>query len=174
MNYYALQVKTSSEDSFIKRVQQSLSPKESEEIRLIFLKRKMTIWKSGIAKTQIEPVFPGYIFLETNSLIESPIYWDLRTTPGFYRYLPETKEPKSLAGRDLSTLKHFISFGEYADKSKVCFDSQDIIKVIEGPLKGLEGQIVKVDKRKGRAKVKLDMYDESFLIDLSFEIIGKK
>jgi transcription termination/antitermination protein NusG len=46
--------------------------------------------------------------------------------------------------------------------------------VINGPLKGLEGKIVKVDKRKGRAKVKLDLYDESFLVDLSFELLGQQ
>ncbi|MCL2557796.1 MAG: antitermination protein NusG, partial [Treponema sp.] len=39
------------------------------------------------------------------------------------------------------------------------------------PLKGLEGRIIKVDKRKKRAKIRLDLYDESFAIDLAFEII---
>jgi transcriptional antiterminator NusG len=37
---------------------------------------------------------------------------------------------------------------------------------------GLEGKIVKVDKRKGRAKIKLDLYNDSFAIDLAFEVIG--
>jgi transcriptional antiterminator NusG len=36
---------------------------------------------------------------------------------------------------------------------------------------GLEGNIIKVDKRKGRAKIKLDLYDDSFSIDLGFELI---
>lgn len=173
MNYYALQVKTRSEDLFIKRVQISLSPQQITETRLIFPRRNMPVRKAGITKNQIQPVFPGYIFLETGDM-ETSIYWVIRTTPGFYRFLPENKAPKPLAGRDLSTLKHFISFGEIAQKSKVLFDSDDRINVVEGPLKGLEGRIVKIDKRKGRAKVKLDMYDESFLIDLAFEVIGKQ
>lgn len=173
MNYFALQVKTSSEDIFIKRVLQALGPVPEDTIRLIFPKRKMHVRKAGISKNQIEPVFPGYIFLETEKL-DRPLYWTIRTTPGFFRFLPDNQEPKPLDGRDLSTLKHFTSFGEVADKSKVLFDADDRIQVVEGPLKGLEGRIVKVDKRKGRAKVKLDMYDESFLIDLSFEVIGQQ
>jgi transcriptional antiterminator NusG len=38
---------------------------------------------------------------------------------------------------------------------------------------GLEGSIIKVDKRKGRAKIKLDLYNDSFSIDLAFEVIGQ-
>jgi transcription termination/antitermination protein NusG len=168
MNYYALQVKTRSEDIYIKRAIQAFPADQSEKIRLIFPRRKMTIKKAGIAKSSLEPVFPGYIFLEAPEL-DDLLYWCLRTTPGFYRFLPENHQRKPLEGKDLATLKHFMSFGPVADRSKVTFDEQNRIQVLEGPLKGLEGRIVKVDKRKGRAKVQLDMYDESFLIDLAFE-----
>jgi transcriptional antiterminator NusG len=54
----------------------------------------------------------------------------------------------------------------------VYFNENSRIVVVEGPLMGLEGRIIKVDKRKGRAKIKLDMYEDSFTCDLAFEIIG--
>jgi len=66
-----------------------------------------------------------------------------------------------------------MSFGKVADTSKVVFDENERIVVIEGPLKGLEGSIIKINKRKGRAKVSLDMCESSFLIDLSFEILDR-
>jgi transcriptional antiterminator NusG len=59
-----------------------------------------------------------------------------------------------------------------AGKSKVYFDANSRIVVTEGPLMGLEGKIIKVDKRKGRAKIKLDLYNDSFSIDLAFELLG--
>lgn len=173
MNYYALQVKTGSEEIFIRLFDQNNGTQSPFSARLLFLRRKMPIKKAGIIKEKMEPVFPGYVFLESDSLLDA-VFWGLRTTPGFFRFLPETKAPKPLEGRDLSTLKHFMSFGNVAERSKVHFDSSDRIVVHEGPLKGLEGRIVKVDKRKGRAKVKLDMYDESFLIDLAFEVLETK
>ena len=61
--------------------------------------------------------------------------------------------------------------GEVVEKSKVYFDENKRIRVTEGALKGLEGHIVKVDKRKRRAKVKLALYDDSFLIDFGFELM---
>jgi transcriptional antiterminator NusG len=38
-------------------------------------------------------------------------------------------------------------------------------------MKGLEGQIIKVDKRKKRAKIRLKLYEDSFPIDFGFELI---
>jgi transcriptional antiterminator NusG len=43
---------------------------------------------------------------------------------------------------------------------------------MDGPLLGLEGKIIKVDRRKKRAKIKLNLYDDSFTVDLAFEVIG--
>jgi transcription termination/antitermination protein NusG len=171
MNYYALQVKTRYEESFMKLTLQTLTSEQKERVHLVFPRRKLPVRKAGVIKQVLSPIFPGYVFLESDDL-DDALYWAIRTIPGFYRFLPENKHPLPLEGRDLSTLKHFVSFGSIADRSKVTFDENDRIKVSEGPLKGLEGRIVKVDKRKGRAKVKLDMYDESFLIDLAFEVMG--
>jgi transcriptional antiterminator NusG len=57
-------------------------------------------------------------------------------------------------------------------KSTVKFDENSRIYVLSGPLEGLEGKIVKIDKRKQRAKVQLDLYKESFLVDFGFELLG--
>jgi transcriptional antiterminator NusG len=173
MNYYALQVKTRSEDTYIQRATGSLDGDEASGTRIFFPRRKMSVRKHGIVKSVLEAVFPGYIFLETEALVGTELYWLLRSTPGFFRFLPDSKTPKPLEGKDLATLKHFLSFGPCADKSIVRFDESDRIQVVNGPLKGLEGKIIKVDKRKGRAKVKLDLYDESFLVDLAFEVLGQ-
>jgi transcriptional antiterminator NusG len=89
------------------------------------------------------------------------------------RFLRESPHPTPLSDRDLSLIRHFISFGECADTSKVTFDEHDRIVVLEGPLKGLEGRIEKVDRRKRRARVRLDLYDASFPIDLGFEIVER-
>jgi transcriptional antiterminator NusG len=53
----------------------------------------------------------------------------------------------------------------------VSFDINGRISVKEGPLKGYEGKIVHVDKRKRRARVQLDLYKESYHIDFGFELL---
>ena len=92
--------------------------------------------------------------------------------PGFIRFLENNQNIRPLGGRDRELLLHFIRFGEVVERSTVTFDENRRIHVVNGPLKGLEGLIVKVDKRKGRAKIRLDMYKDSFLVDLGFDIIA--
>jgi transcriptional antiterminator NusG len=120
-------------------------------------------------------VFPGYIFLEVEE--EDSIrrhHWQFRRTDGFFRFLKSNQNVQPLSGRDLETVLHFIKKTgplALAGISKVYFDENSRSVVVDGPMAGLEGNIVKVDKRKGRAKIKLDLYDDSFTIDLGFELM---
>ena len=78
-----------------------------------------------------------------------------------------------LAGKDLAIIRHFMGLGPKIGPSLVRFDENDRILVIEGPLKGFEGCIIKVDRRKQRAKIRVDFAGSSHTMDLSFEDIEK-
>jgi len=170
MLYYALQVRTHEEDAFVQRAQSSA---EETEGRFLVPKRVLDIRRGGtVKKNQLFTVFPGYVFFETDC-DGKELFWHFHKIEGFYRMLRDNQNPTPLSSHDKELLMHFISFGERADKSKVTFDENDHIVIVEGPLKGLEGNIVKVDKRKGRAKVLLDLYESPFIIDLGFEEVGK-
>jgi transcription termination/antitermination protein NusG len=170
MDYYAMQVRTRAEEKFI-RLFKARCPELPA--RLVFPKRRLQIRRGGVTDNEIAPVFPGYVFMEVEGRLDPRTYWGLRRTDGFFRFLKSNQDIRPLEGKDLTTVLHFIGFGPIAEKSKVWFGDDDRIVVAEGPLKGLEGKIVKVDKRKGRAKVKLDLYDDSFTIDLAFEVIAR-
>ena len=171
MRYYALQVKTRSENKFIKLFK-AQNPHVS--LPIYFPQRRIDIRKKGVIKQETAAIFPGYVFVETISHEEILTHqWDFRRTEGFYRFLRSNQDINALSGRDLELVLHFIkNAGPIAGRSRVYFNENARIVVVEGPLMGLEGKIIKVDKRKGRAKIKLDLYDDSFTIDLAFEVIG--
>ena len=171
MNYYALQVKSRSENKFISLFK-ALHPDIS--LPLYFPQRRIDIRRKGVIRQSTAAVFPGYVFIEAASDEEILArQWDFRRTSGFYRFLRSNQEITPLADRDLELALHFIKkVGPVAGISRVYFNENSRIVVLEGPLMGLEGKIIKVDKRKGRAKIKLDLYDDSFAIDLAFEVIG--
>ncbi|MCL2276765.1 MAG: antiterminator LoaP [Treponema sp.] len=171
MNYYAIQVKTRSEEKFIKLFK-ATNPHISVPIH--FLRRLLDIRKNGKIKTSVPSVFPGYLFIEAENDDEIKAFqWEFRRTDGFFRFLKSNQNIAPLSGRDLEIVLHFINnAGPIAGKSRVYFNENSRIVVIDGPLSGLEGRIIKVDKRKGRAKIKLDIYNDSFSIDLGFEVIG--
>jgi transcriptional antiterminator NusG len=169
MQYYTIQVLTEEEDDFARRLLPTLGPD-----RFILPKKLLPIRHRGTTRKEMHPLFPGYIFIRSEDILsELDVFWAIRHTQGFVRFLRESHCPTPLSEQDLSLIRHFISFGGCADISKVTFDERDRIVVLEGPLKGLEGQIIKVDHRKGRARVLLDLYNDSFPIDLGFEVVER-
>jgi transcriptional antiterminator NusG len=172
MTYYTIQVKTVSETKFIRLYR---ATHQDVPLKFYFPQRRMMIRKAGKMHEDIKSIFPGYVFLELaeNEKIVD-YYWDIKHTDGFFRFLKSNTNIEALSGRNLETVLHFILLKDaMAGISKVTFDENQRIAVAEGPLKGLEGSIIKVDKRKGRAKIKLDLYDDSFTIDLAFEMLEK-
>ncbi|MEI6876112.1 MAG: antiterminator LoaP [Spirochaetota bacterium] len=169
MLYYAIQDRTTGEDEFIRRAVRAL---RMEPQRFFAPKRVLKENRKGKMIRRLHPVFPGYVFFETESL-EVEDRWKIRRIDGFFRFLNQTSNPLPLSDNDRQLLLRFISFGKVADISKVTFDENQRIVVLEGPLKGLEGRIVKVDRRRGRAKVSLDICETGFLIDFGFEAVTK-
>ncbi|MDR2363855.1 MAG: antiterminator LoaP [Spirochaetaceae bacterium] len=170
MRYYAAQVRTRAEEKYIKLLKR-LHPEIPAVIHAP--KRTLDIRRRGAVVQTTKSIFPGYIFIELNEGENIIDYqWSFRKTAGFFRFLESNQNILALEDRDLRLVLHFIKkIGPVAGKSRVYFDENSRIVVVDGPLKGLEGNIIKVDKRKGRAKIKLDLYHESFAIDLAFEYI---
>ncbi len=165
MLYFALQVRTGKEAQVI-----SIARRRHPEASLLWPRRRLRIRRGGEWKDSLAPLFPGYLFLRADDFEDIP-WRQLRLLPDFIRFLPANDRIVPLDERDQTTLTHFLSFGEVVDKSVVTFDENRRIRVVNGPLQGLEGRIVKVDRRKGRAKVRLDIYADAFEIDFGFEIL---
>jgi len=171
MNYYAIQVKTRAENKFI-RLFRALNPEIT--LPIYFPQRRLDIRRKGKVRASMSAVFPGYIFVEASCDEEITAFqWKFRRTDGFYRFLRSNQEITRLDNSDLELVLHFIKNTDaIAGKSRVYFNEDSRIIVVEGPLAGLEGRIIKVDRRKRRAKIMLDLYNDSFSIDLAFEVIG--
>jgi transcription termination/antitermination protein NusG len=167
MNFYVIQVRTGGEKLYLKLTRKLV---EGKDIEILWPRRKLTIRKKGKKIENSAPIFPGYLFIKSEQFPQE-LFRPLKRARGFTRFLETNERIKPLRGTDKELLLHFLSFGEITQKSTVTFDENNRIVVIEGPLKGLEGSIIKVDKRKGRAKVQLDLYKESFLVDLGFDVL---
>ncbi len=167
MNYFVVQVKTREEEKYRTLARQAL---QGSTMNLVYPQRRLRQLRRGSWKDVLKPLYPGYVFLEGDH-VSVEDYWHLRHVPGFLRFLETNSNIRPIDGSDRELLLHFLRFGEVVEKSKVTFGPDSQIRVLEGPLAGLEGRIVKIDRRKGRAKVKLDLYNDSFPVDLGFEVI---
>ena len=166
MPFYAVQIWTGSEFRFLAAARRAAG----EDAALIWPRRSLRIRRGGIWRDSLAPVFPGYLFVQAPR-VDTDLYASLRRSPGFLRFLPSNDNIVALGQKDQQMLSHFLAFGEVVDKSMVTFDENRRIRVVSGPLKGLEGRIIRVDRRKGRARVKLELYEDSFEIDFGFEAL---
>jgi len=165
--YYVIQVRTRAEDKFLRLAAPTA---QAMNVRLFWPRRNLRIRRRGRWRNVVTPVFPGYVFVEGDS-VEPQLYWRLKRLPGFLRFLKDNENIVALPQRDARILTNLMQFGEVVEKSKAYFDENHRIRIVAGPLKGLEGCIKKVDRRKGRAKIRLDLYEESYLVDFAFTMI---
>lgn len=174
-NIYVAQVEPRGEDRFIKSVKsqpefKTLTP--DADGFFYWPRRELLIRKQGRRTVKFQPLFAGYVFLVSET-IDKPLQFFLRRQAGFVRFLRDNRNIEPLPGEERRWIKRLVSLGENIGRSEVYFMPDQKIRVLSGPLMGMEGSIVKVDRRKKRAKVKLSLYENSFLIDFGLEILTR-
>ena len=173
MQYFIIQVASGREQAFIDNVRK-FAPQLTDKHNFIYLTRELTIRRQGKLLTQVQPMFPSYIILQSVNGVDSFTLAALKKVPDFYHFLNSNTDIVPLNDRDVQIVQHFLGLGPKIGSSLVRFDDNDRIVVIEGPLKGFEGSIVKVDKRKQRARICVDFGGTAHTMDLSFEDISKR
>jgi len=169
MSYFALHIKTGSET----QIQTHMKEKLPETMAVFCPMRELLIRKKGKTKKELKPLFPGYIFLNAEE-ISAATLTALKSINGFFQVLPSNKEIRAVPDQDMHIINSLFRKNFTAHLSKARFDENDKIEIIDGPLKGKEGLIVKVDKRKGRAKIVINAFDKQHFVDLGFELMTGK
>ena len=170
MNIYVVQVSTGEEEKFLKLWE---SQKVGRNVNVYWPKREIIIRRQGKTVKSIAPVFPGYVFVEADEIDDSTFY-EFKKVPYFHRFLKDNLNIIPLPDSEQRVIFQLTKFGKVIGRSTVTYNQNDKIVVLDGPLKGLDGLIVKVDKRKKRVKVRLNMYEDSFLVDFAYELIEGK
>ena len=163
LDCYCIMVKTGSEEKFKNAAAEKLAL-QGDNSKLYFFKKKMRARKGPDFE---EPLFPGYIFMETEKLERSSVE-ALKGVNGFYHFLFDNAEPQKLQGNDLEYFSVFRKSGEMLGISKAKFDENQRIVIVEGPLKGFEGKIIRVNRRCKRVTVEIDMFGYNKKVDLCY------
>lgn len=171
MSWYVLFVQTGYEDDvchFINNVKPYLL--EDIKYNLLVPKRKIYERKQGITKEVIKKMFPGYVLVETDNIIE--FYSRAKNGPHIVKFLKERDYFHKVRLDEIQQILQMVDNTGLINVSKA-YVVNDKVQISDGPLLGQEGIIRKIDKRKGRAKVEFFMSNNSLLIDLGIDIIQK-
>ena len=96
----------------------------------------------------------------------------IRRVPGVIRILGNKKSPQEVPPEEMKVIFSLMQEQDIIPPSQAFFVNERI-KIVGGPLCGMEGKIVSVDKRKKRVKIKLPFFNTYKEVYLSFELIEK-
>ena len=173
MEHYCLMVKSGGEEAFKKDFEKNLrkvSEQTAQSVKTTFFKKKM---RDSQKKEFEQSLFPGYVFLSTKEF-NSQIVEAAKQSKNFYHFLNSNSNIQALRGNDRQILANLLKFGETQGISKVWFDQNQKILIASGPLAGFEGKIIKVNKKRGRATVQVDLFNNAIKFDLAFDEIKQR
>ncbi|MCX7842016.1 MAG: antiterminator LoaP [Clostridia bacterium] len=162
--WYALFVVTGEEDN----VKERLQFKFKDSIRILVPKRKLKERKDGKWEYVIRTLFPGYVLLHGDITIEH--YYEMKGIPGLIKFLRSGSDLLEINYWEMEVIAQLICNDETIGFSDVLVENGKVI-VVDGPLLSMEGYIVSLNKRKGRAKVRLDFLGEQRTVELGINML---
>ena len=112
-------------------------------------------------------LFPGYVFIKADSSF--PIF-ELVRQKDIYKVLCDSNRSWPLMGTDAEIAGKLFEANGVIDLSNAYYENGRI-RIVDGFLKGYEGNIIRVNHRMRTAQIKLDFCENQSTIWLGFELI---
>lgn len=157
---YTIQVKPKSELDTLYQIESlgytAYVPREERQIR-----------KRGKWHSQINMIFSGYVFIDTDK-ITNKLYYELKEIDGFIRVLG-AGEPSPLSPTECEQIKWLCNNGNIIAPSHYIIDENGKIKFVDGVIMNLQHLIVDIKLRQKRVKLRITVEGKSFLVTLPVE-----
>jgi len=164
MNWYVIQVLTGKEEDIMNQIR-------SKGIKAIVPTRIMKERKNGIWHSKKRVLMQGYVFLYTD-MKDTATYYLVKGVPGIIKILGDENGPVFIREEQTTLLLRLTQDGDPLGLSEIFIEGGKIT-VKSGPLLGLEGRIVKLDARRMRAKVNIELMGEPRVVELAVNVIEK-
>ena len=170
--YYVVQVKTGKEQQAIDDI---LKNKPDDPGFDVFAPYRKALRKfKGQLKEVVERCFPGYIFVETSNVQDLfvQLYW----TPGFTKLLGREADTNNFVPLDKDESRMIdILYSKNNERitqiSNIEVKEGEMIRVLDGPLAGLETQIKKVNLHKRKVTIEYMMCGRLVQSDIAINIV---
>ena len=120
-----------------------------------------------------EKLIPGYVFV-TSSCIEE-LYRELKRVPVLTKVLGRSDGDLfvPLAEAEAEWLEKMTAGNTEVELSVVAVSEGDIVTILDGPLKDMEGYIRKINLHRRIAEVEVDFMGRKTVIHMGIELVGK-
>jgi transcription termination/antitermination protein NusG len=164
--WHALFVKTGEEDEIKRQIDKRLCGED--QFRLLVPKRRLRERKQGTWRYMLRNMFPGYVLV--NGIMNAKTYYTLKEIPGLYFFLKDKNHLCEIQDDEIESILRMIGFDDTIGTSRGYMQG-DKVHITQGPLVGFEAMIDSINKRKGRARVRMQFMGQPRLVDLDLSLI---
>jgi transcriptional antiterminator NusG len=125
--------------------------------------------KGGKRVVEEERVYPGYVLVEM--IVDDESWYVVRNTPRVTGFVGSGTQPVPLTEAELNALMRRME--EDAPKHKVDLAIDDLVTIVDGPFKELEGKVGEIDESRGKVKVLVAMFGRETPVELDFLQVKK-
>jgi len=109
------------------------------------------------------PLFPGYLFVR--ALLEAQIHLEILKTDGVVQILGNNENPIPIPGEQIRAIQSLIQNGVAIERHPYLKEGMKV-RVVNGPLTGIEGILVKTQTKKNRLIISVDLLQESVSVEI--------
>ena len=173
MNWYVLFIRTGCE----RKAEKYLNKRLDNNIFSPFILMEQMLFKtSGQIKKELKPIFPGYVFIETEATRQEIIkeMQDIfHTSHDIFRFVKYGDTGDIAMKEDERNTLQKLCNDDHCIEASSGIIAGNRVYVKEGPLKGFESIIRKIDRHKRRAFIELDFMGDVRKVAVALEIVEK-
>ena len=168
--WYVIRVQSREEEKAKDLLQQN-----GFEVKVIY---RDAFWKKkGKVEMKRQILFPGYLFIvsELNAYDFNELFQNIRYKYGkYYKNLKyDNTGTPALSDEEKRMIMHLIGDNDVVEASIGIIEGDKVI-IMDGPLLGLEGNIVYIDRHKRMAKLEMDFLGNRRTVSVPLEIVIKR
>lgn len=162
--WYVIHTYSGYEDAVAKNLKQRIENLGMEDkiFDVMVPKEKKIKIKNGKRRVIDEKIYPGYILVEM--IVTDDSWYVVRNTPRVTGFIGAGTTPIPVKLDEIKNLKERIGVKE--PKYKIELKKGDLVKIVDGPFKDLDGKISEIDSERGKIKVLVNMFGRDTPVEL--------
>jgi transcriptional antiterminator NusG len=170
-NWYAIHTYSGYENAVTRNLKQRIDSLGMHDkiFNVVVPTEKKIRVKGGKRVTEEERIYPGYVLVEM--VVDDESWYVVRNTPRVTGFVGSGTQPVPLTEAEYNALMKQMSTNTV--KHKLDLTAGDIISIVDGPFKDLEGRVSEVDEKSGKVKVLVSMFGRETPVELDFLQVKK-
>jgi transcriptional antiterminator NusG len=136
---------------------------------------EVTEFKSGEKKNMKRKYFPGYLLVQLPEHPEryADLWHLIKETSGVTGFIGSRNEPVPLEDEEVMGLVEEIRGERERPRTKVNFDIDERIKIIDGAFANFFGNIGEINEERGKMKVMIEIFERQTSVEVEFWQVEK-